>query len=177
MKESVVLERGPETEIPECCFINIQNPDECVTKSLLTTCFKISENQPITDFVMLEVRCDDLTVKAPIMSSRAASLYLYACDLPVSYLREIIHQLFKCSHTLQYLELIYMDLKPIEKEIDELLERLVSFHESGEAQIKLRLWIEGNDEQRNNLSQEFIDKWRPRCKRIKSIDYMGIGDE
>ena len=176
MKKDVELNRGSETVIPEC-IMDIIAPNESVTKSLLTTCFKISEKQPITDFMMHEVRCDDLTgVNAPIMSSRAASLHLYQCDLPVSYLRDIIHQLFECSHTLQYLNLEAMDLKPIEKDIDELLEGLVSFHESGKARSKLLLGM-GGYENESNLSQEFVDKWRPRCKRIKSIDCSRIGDE
>ena len=176
MKEAVELNIGSETVIPECCIVIIIVPDENVTNSLLTTCFKISEKQPIADLWMEAVRCDDLTVKAPTMSSRAVSFVLVKCILPVSYWRDIIRQLFECIHTLQYLGLSGMDLKPIEKDIDELLERLVSFHESGKARSKLWLDIGGDCEQRGNLSQEFVYKWRQRCKRIKSIDYSGIGD-
>ena len=126
---------------------------------------------------MDEVRCDDLTeVKALIMSSRAVSLLLSGCVLPVSYLRDIIHQLFECTYTLQRLTLFDMDLKPIEEDIDELLEGLVSFHESGQAQIKLCLWIGRVKNERRNLSRAFIDKWTPCCKKIKSIHCWRIGD-
>ena len=41
MKEDVELYRRSETEIPECIMV-VNNPDESVTKSLLTTCHKIS---------------------------------------------------------------------------------------------------------------------------------------
>ena len=175
MKEDVEWNRGSETVIPEC-VININMGDESVTNSLLTTCFKISEKQPVTDLLMEEVRCEDLTVKAPIMSSKAVSLNLIRCILPVSYLRGIIHQLFECSHTLQSLELSDMDSKPIEKDLDQLLERLVSFHESGKAGSNLMLVIGGYADERSYVSQEFVDKWRPRCERIKSIDCQLIGD-
>ena len=176
IKEDVVLDRGPETEIPECVMY-VSNPYESVTKSLLTTCHNILEKQPITDLYLARVRCEDLTVKAPTMSSKAASLIIHQCALPVSYFRGIIRQLFECTHTLQRLDLRFMDLKPIEKDLGELLERLVSFHESGEAQISLWLGIGSDKRLRSNLSQEFVDKWRPRCKKIKSIDCRLIGDD
>ena len=170
--------RGPETEIPERIMV-IGDRDQSVIKSVLTTCRKISEDQRVTDLKMEEVRCEDLTeVKAPILSRRAASLQLLQCALPVSYLRDIIHQLLECTRTLQKLELSFMDLRQIEEDIDELLERVVSFHESGKAQIKLVLDIGGDEEDGlSNLSQNFADKWRPCIERIKSINCRWMGDD
>ena len=66
------------------------------------------------------------------------------------------------------LRLWFMDLGPVESLIDELLEDLVAHHqrkrEAGLAQRELEL---GHP---TNLSEEFVEKWRNRCKKVDSID-------
>ena len=176
MKKEVVLGEVRGTEIPECAMV-VTDPDESVKKSLLKTCRKISEHQAVTDLSMEEVRCESLTAEElPLISAHARSLILIQCTLPMCYLRYIVRQLSQSVHTLQNLELSDMDLNPIEKELDELLERLVSHHESGKAQSKLILIIGGDKEEPSNLSQEFVKKWTQRCEGIESITRCDIGD-
>ena len=171
MKEDIVLEHsGSEAEIPEC-MMDITDPDESVRKSLLTTCRTISEVQAVADLRMEEVRCEDLTAAdAPRISGNVRSVCLIRCALPVSYLRSIVNQLLDCGATLQRLDMSYMDLSGAEKDLDELLERIVSLHERGEAQSSLILCMIGIENEWTNLSQEFKQKWNKRCKKVKSID-------
>ena len=168
MKKDVVLEEARGTEIPECAM-TVTDPDESVTQSLLKTCHKISEHQKVTDLYMMYVRCESsIEDELPLISAHALSLYITYCTLPMCYLRYIVRQLFQSINTLQCLALRFMELKPIETELDELLERLVSHHESGKAQSKLLLIITG-DKGPSNLSQEFVKKWKERCKGIEII--------
>ena len=175
MKKDVVLEEVRETEIPECAMA-VTDPDESVTKSLLKTCRKISEHQKVTDLYMEEVRCESSTLEElPLISAHTRSVNLIRCALPMSYLRYLFRQLSQSVNTLQYLNLEGMDLKPIETELDKLLERLVSHHESGKAQSKLILMIIGSKEEPTNLSEEFVNKWTERCEGIESITRCTIG--
>ena len=177
MKKNVVLEEVRGTEIPECAM-SVDEPDESVTQSIFKTCRKISEHQAVTDLEMLEVRCESSTLdELPLISAHARSVNLIRCALPMRYLRYIFRQLFQSVNKLQSLELSYMELKPIEAELDELLERLVSHHESGKAQSELILIIVGTKEEPTNLSPEFVDKWTGRCEGIESITRCDIGDD
>ena len=163
MKKDIVLGEYKEqgAEIPECTmYINM--PNETVTKSLLSKCRKISEYQPVTDLWIQGVRCDDATeVEAPILSRNIQSLLIGLCKLSSSFMRNILQQLHNCI-TLTYLELDHVDLSEIEEDLDKLLDNLVSNHEKGLSQEKLRI--------RTELSEEFAAKWNERCKRITSID-------
>ena len=66
-----------------------------------------------------------------------------------------------------------MDLSPFEPLIDELLEDLLAHHQrkrqAGLAQRKLVLYLVGNINNRTNLSEEFVEKWRNRCRKVDSI--------
>ena len=143
MKEGVVL-RDPlpeATQIPHCAMFIIY-PDEAATNTLLSTCSKISNQQPVTDLLMWTVTCYDSTKDAPRMLN-TQSMYLSGCELPDRYLRTILHQLFGSVESLKSLKLDYLDLSPFEGLLDELLEDLVSHHEAraraGLTQRKLEL--------------------------------------
>ena len=174
MEKDVVLEEVRGTEIPECAM-TVTDPDESVTKSLLKTCRKISEHQVVANLQMYAVRCGSLTEdELPLISAHARSVILTRCALPMCYWGYLFRQLSQSVNTLQSLVLSFMDLKPIETELDELLERLVSHHESGEAQSKLILIIGGSKKEPSDLSQEFVNKWTQRCEGIKSITRCNI---
>ena len=165
-----------DADQPEC-GIYINEPDEVVAQSLLTTCHNISKHQPLTDLDMQHVICRDLpsVVEVPIMSGNARSLTLVKCDLPVRFMRNILRQLIDSGCvTLQLLWLYKMDLSPWEEELDELMEQLVSHHAAGEAQGMLRVWLGDKDlKVKTNLSEEFEEKWRRRCTYL-SIECLFI---
>ena len=166
MEEDIVLGEYKEqrAEIPECAMF-IQYPDEMVTKSLLSTCRTISEHQPVTDLWLWNVRCRDATeAEAPILSRNIQSLLIGFCKLSSSFMRNILQQLHNCV-TLTYLNLQYVDLSEVEKDLDQLLDNLVSNHEKGLSQEKLRIRLA-----RIRLSEEFVAKWNERCEGITSID-------
>ena len=98
-------------------------------------------------------------------------LELYVCKLPDDFMQILLRQLKGCGESLQHLELKWMDLAPFESLLDELLEGLVAHHEAGLAQRKLVLMLEGLI-QPTNLSEEFVKKWRNRCKKVDSIDCL-----
>ena len=86
MKEDVVLGEYKEkrAEIPQCAMY-IDTPYKTVTKSLLSTCWAISEHQAVTDLLMGNVYCDDATeAEAPILSRNIRSLHISFCKLPSS---------------------------------------------------------------------------------------------
>ena len=78
-------------------------------------------------------------------------------------MRNVLQQLHDCI-TLTNLELTHMDLSEVEEDLDELLDNLVSNHEKGLSQEKLRITM-----WENRLSEEFVAKWNERCKGITSI--------
>ena len=166
MKEDIVLGEYKDqgAEIPECAMF-IHMPDETVTKSLLSTCRTLSEHQAVTDLWMDLVDCYDATeAEAPFLSRNIQSLYIGGCKLSVSYMRNILQQLLDCI-TLTNLELIDMDLSEVEEDLDQLLDNLVSNHEKGLSQKKLRINM-----QNNRMYWGFVTKWNERCKGIRSID-------
>ena len=168
MKEDVVLGEYNKqgAEIPECA-INIYHSDERVSKSLLSKCRKISEHQAVTDlsmFMVFMVDCDDVTeAEAPILNRNIQSLYIGNFNISPIFMRIMLQQLHNCI-TLTNLELHGMYLRKVEEDLDQLMDNLVSNHEKGLSQKKLRILIE-----RNVLSKEFATKWNERCEGITSI--------
>ena len=58
-----------------------------------------------------------------------------------------------------------MDLSEVEKDLDQLLDNIVSNHKKGLSQEKLSISMKINE-----LSKEFAAKWNERCEEITSID-------
>ena len=150
-------------EIPPCAM-SISWPDEAV---LLSICSQIRKHQPVTDLRMEYVTCNSL--EAPRLT-KPGTVYLSWCKLPEDFIKILLRQLIEChcGETLQVLQLYAMSLAPFESLLDELLEDLVAHHEVGLAQRKLELWLRGLIN-RTNLSEEFKEKWRNRCKKVDSI--------
>ena len=46
----------------------------------------------------------------------------------------------------------------------------MAHHEGGLAQRELQLTLYGTKDDPTNLSEEFVKKWRNRCKKVDSID-------
>ena len=165
MEEDVSLGKYKDsTEIQECAMY-IYQPKEMVAKSLLSTCRMINEHQSVTDLWMEDVDCGDATeAEAPILSRNIRSLHIRFCELPSSFMRNVLQQLHDCI-TLTNLTLDHTDLSDIEEDLDKLLDNLVSNHEKGLSQENLEIWMD-----RNGLSEEFVTKWNERCEGISSID-------
>ena len=68
-------------------------------------------------------------------------------------MRNILQQLHDCIR-LTNLVLYNVDLREVEENLDKLLESLVSNHEKGLSQKKLRIMIKVH-----RLSEEFVAKW------------------
>ena len=172
MKEDIVLGEYKEqrAEIPECAMY-IFAPNERVTRSLLSKCRMISEHQAVTDLWMWGVHCHDATeAEAPILSKDSQSLFIDSCKFSSSFLRNILQQLHNCV-TLTNLELYDVDLSEVEEDLDQLLDNLVSNHEKGLSQEKLRITI-----YKHELSTMFVAKWKERCVGITSINCRIIFD-
>ena len=170
MRCEVVLENHliQGEEIPPCAMY-IYWPDEAVSDSLLSTCSQIFTHQPVTDLYMDGVTCNSL--EAPRLI-KPRTVYLWSCKLPDDFMQILLHQLIKChcGETLQRLWLKYMNLGPFESLFDELLEDLVAHHEAGLARRRLLLVLTGYGSQPTHLSEEFVEKWRNRCKKVDSIN-------
>ena len=173
MRHEVVLENHliEAEEIPPCAMY-IAIPDGAVSDSLLSICSQISTHQPVTDLYMYGVTCDSL--EAPRLI-KPRTVRLSQCKFPEGFMQILLRQLIKCHcrETLQKLVLLWMDLRPFEPLLDELLEDLVAHHEAGLAQRKLllRLWGYKFYNKPTNLSEEFVEKWQNRCAKVDSIDY------
>ena len=154
------------TEIPPCAMYISQPHSEVVKDILLSTCHEISKYQAVTNLRMEFVTSKDLTLMAPHITN-PQSVILDQCSLPNHFLMTILHQLLGCGHTLQYLQLYNMDLKPYEVLLDELMEDLLGHHGTDLAVTKLMLRLGYN-----NLSLEFVEKWKERCREMDSIDCM-----
>ena len=121
--------RSDDANIPECA-VYVYNPEEAAVSNTLQTLCHISRLQQVTNLFMLYVKCTDLrAAEAPILSKNTQTLKFDNCYLHESYLRSILHQLFHCSNALQMLCMINTDLRPVEENLDELLECLVSLVE------------------------------------------------
>ena len=170
MRKNVTLDiatEEQESEMKECAMV-IEGKDDSVTDSTLMNVQRISKRQPISDLLMQNVRCDFTTVESPTLSN-VRSLILRNCAVPVSFVRNILHQLLSCGDTLQHFVLSKIDLRELEPEMDELLEYLVFHYEAGLAQTKLSIRL-GNHNDQTTLSEQFETKWQQRCERVESID-------
>ena len=169
MNHEVVLENHQGEEIPPCAM-NIRRPDEAVSDSLLSICSQIWKHQPVSCLWMEDVTCNSLE---PPRLTNPWVVHLFDCRLPEDFVEKLLRQLIEChcGGTLQELYLGYMDLRPFEPLIDELLEDLVAHHEAGLAQGKLWLMLRlrGFEDNPTNLSWEFVEKWRNRCEKVDSI--------
>ena len=197
MRRGVVLENHliQGEEIPPCAML-IYWPDEAVSDSLLSICSQISTRQPVSDLRMEYVTCNSL--EAPRLI-KPRTVVLDDCKFKDDFITKLLRQLIEChcGETLQVLDLRWMDLRPFQSLLDELLEDLVAHHEAGLAQRMLRLWqwltgrgnrkaglarrklwllLGGSMKHRTNLSEEFVKKWRNRCEKVDSTDCM-IGDD
>ena len=175
MRHEVVLENHQGEEIPPCAM-SIVYPDAAVMDSLLSICSQIWKHQPVSHLHMEDVTCNSL--EAPALT-KPGTVHLFWCKLPEDFITKLLRQLIEChcGETLQKLVLRWMNLRPFEPLLDELLEDLVAHHEAGLAQRKLRLELEGYKYVHpTNLSEEFVEKWRNRCRKVDSIDCVWIGD-
>ena len=181
MREEVKLEDhlNEVTEIPPCT-VYIHNPGYAVKNALLATCGKIWRHQAVTDLYMEGGTIEYPTLEAPKMIN-PVSLILSHCNLPEHFLSSILHQLKGSEESLHllWLDLRFMILKWLERDLDELLENLVGHHQSSkdagldQRRLVLRL---GGGIISGNVSEEFVEKWRNGCKKVDSIDCR-IGDD
>ena len=129
----------------------------------LSTCRKISKHQAVTDLYIGFVTYRDSILGPPRMTN-PRYLFLSGSDFSGPFIRKLLHQLFGCSDSLEILWLDGMNLKPIERDLNELLEDIVPHHEAGSAQRKLRLWLgkdpfdnyDKEEMYRTNLSEVFL---------------------
>ena len=181
-------------KVPECAM-RIDMPRHAVAETLLSTCMIIWGHQLVTDLFMegvfdaghwaaeqpITIRKTDVfqhykgttlstkRAREPTISTKACSLILIKCGLPLDFMINIFHQLSGCL-TLQRLQLLGMNLGRVEDSLDGLLERLVSnHHETGADQRQLELRLQGGNEL-VNLSEKFKNKWKNRCERISSVN-------
>ena len=152
--------------------IDLHLTDEAVRDSLLSICSQIWKHQAVTDLRMMGVTCNSL--EAPRLI-KPVTVSLYLCEFPEVFMQILLRQLIEChcGETLQRLQLSDMNLRPFQSLLDELLEDLVAHHEAGLVQRRLVLMLEGLI-QPTNLSEEFVKKWRNRCKKVDSIDCLII---
>ena len=113
-------ENDGSKEVPECIM--------CINKAakgLLSTCCKISKVQPVNRLIMIDVCCKDLTHTEKLtLSKNVQSVYVTACDLPVNFWKNILHQLFNC----QDLQMLFLDINlyQLEEDLEKLLENINS---------------------------------------------------
>ena len=183
MKEGVELKKHltEGEEIPPCTMF-IRLPNKAVRDSLLSICSEIWEHQAVTDLNMDQVTCSSL--EAPRLLNPVI-VSIRRCKLPDDFMENLLHQLKGSGDSLQELQLWEMNLAPFESLLDELLEDLVAHHQRkreaglaqkkrqvGLAQWKLKLLLIGGkfSHQTPNLSDEFVEKWRNRCREVGSIN-------
>ena len=133
--------------------IKILSPKSQATKGLLATCRKISEYQPLTDFWLKEVKCNDLSeADVPIVNKEAHSVLIDKSELPTTFLRNLLRQLSKCVK-LQAIWIVDVNLKGHETVLENLVE---SFKINHQGRVSLEL-------NRNSLSEEFLRKLDKLC--------------
>ena len=128
-------------------------------------CRMISKHQEVTDFQMWNVRSEDVTkAEAPLLSRKIQSLYIGSCNLALSFMRNVLHQLHY-SITLRHLQLQNTRLREAEEDLNKLLDNLVFNHVVGLSNKELRMMTFGN-----GFTEQFVAKWNERCEGITSID-------
>ena len=166
MRHEVVLGKHKDNtgQVPECAM-RVITPKGMLTKTLLSKCRMISEHQPVNNLELAHIDYDDATdAEVPMLSRNIQSLIIESCLLSSSFKRNILRQLHNCV-ALRNLHLIEINLSELKEDLDQLLDNLVSNHEKGLSQGKLKIWI--YDEE---LSEEFVSRWNERCEGITSID-------
>ena len=80
------------------CAIRVIEPDQSLSKMLLSICTKISRYQQLTDLWLEKVICRDITsADVPIIDKDVRSLVIHGCLLPSGAIREMLTQLFSCK--------------------------------------------------------------------------------
>ena len=144
-------QQNESDEAPECALW-IQKPDAAATKSLLSTCCKISKRQPVTHLLIMDVTCEELTpAEVPVLSRNIQAICVINCDLPPSFWKKILHQLID-NVNLRSLWFTNTNLHHSEEDLDELFKNLDSLTDSSNHQVEVLL-IE------NNFSEKFVKKW------------------
>ena len=91
-------------EVPECAM-SIQEPSTAVSKSLLTTCFRICDNQAITDLRMEKVNeLDNSDSHGFKLSKNIQSMSIRGCQLSHEVQNHLLQQLSK-GQSLTFLDL------------------------------------------------------------------------
>ena len=102
--EDVTSEKLGNTKIPECAM-SIQEPSTAVSKSLLTTCFRICKDQPVTDLRMTKVdKPDHLDSNGFNLSKNIKSMNIRECQLSHEVQNHLLQQLSK-GQSLTFLDL------------------------------------------------------------------------
>ena len=138
-------------EAPECVLC-IQKPDTAAIKNLLLTCCKISKHQPVTHLIIGDVTCKNLTLAEALALSRNVQIICVAnCDLPMSFWKVILHQLFDCVN-LRSLLFENTNLHQLEEDLDELFKNLDGNTGLANHQVQVVL-------SENNFSKKLVNKW------------------
>ena len=179
--DSECVKRWEVREVPTCSIVIVQ-PDPQVTSPLLSTIHRITQVQAVTDLWMQKIKCEDLSpAEVPIISRNVRSVTIAECNLPVDFLRSVLHQLTGC-HSLQILRLSIVNLKEVQEDLNKLLESLVDHHKTGVSQAYTQ---SGNEEGtshhqrelmlvlgKTNVTERFKEKWSQCCWGIPSISYI-----
>ena len=151
-------EQDGSQEAPDC-MMWIERPDAAAIRSLLATCNKISQRQPVTHLLMADVTCQDLTsAEAPALSRNFQAMCILNCDLPTSFWKKILHQLIG-NVNLQSLWFTNTNLHGLEEDLDELFKSLHSNRELTDNQVEVVL-------RENNFSKKFVNKWNQTSSGI-----------
>ena len=143
-------EQDGREEAPEC-ILWIQEPDAAATKSLFSTCSKISKRQPVTHLMIEDVICQHLTPEKDLTLSRnIQGVHAVNCNLPMRFWKKILHQLFDCVN-LRSLWFANTNLHQLEQDLDELFKNL-----DRTGLTKHQVWVVLKE---NKFSQKFVNKW------------------
>ena len=165
--EGVERQRAPE------CAMRIYQPDPTLQRSVLTICEQICQKQSITDLCLNGLYLRDFKDASIFkMSKNAKSVVIVDCEFHADFLRGLLHQLSDCTK-LQKLLLGCRSLCDVEKELGDVLEKLIAHQERRvtEHGTKDQPWLRIVCD--NNISKEFGNKWKPRCKEM-NVDFSVV---
>ena len=153
-------EQDRSEEAPEY-ILWIERPEAAAIKNLLSTCYQISKRQPVTHLIIEDVTCEDLTPTESLTFSRNVQVVsVVNCELPMSFWKKILHQLFDCVN-LRSLLFEKTNLHLLEENLDELFKNLDSNTETNhQVQVVLN---------ENNFSEKFVNKWNGSRSGISCI--------